>query len=117
MQREHKSRSHCSTNTPLSVDRIEIGSFGPQSIELPGRLQRAERMHHWVFGRTPLNTIPGNTAQEPLTEQYDDGYDEQGDYCLDQAQAVPQLFHVVASHVPPSLTYRLKISHRRCGPS
>jgi hypothetical protein len=49
-------------------------------------------------------TIAWNTTQELLTEQSDDRYDEQGDHCLDHAQAVPQQFHVVASHVPPSST-------------
>jgi hypothetical protein len=95
---------------PLDVARIEI-------VSSPSWLHGAERMHHRMYRRTPLNTIAGNTAQEPLTEQYDEGYDEQGDYCLDQAQAVPQLFHVVASHIPPSSTFRFKICDRHCGDS
>jgi hypothetical protein len=90
-----------SSNAPLNGARTEIGSF-------PSWLHGAKRMRHRVFRRTPLNTIAGNTVQEPLTEQDDDGYDEQGDYCLDQAQAVPHLFHVVASHVPPSSTFGSK---------
>jgi hypothetical protein len=69
-------------------------------------------MHYRVLRRAPLNTIAGNAVQEAITEQYDEGYDEQGHYGLDQAQAIPQLFHVVASHVPPSSTYRLKNSNR-----
>jgi hypothetical protein len=57
-----------SSNASLDVARIEIGSF-------PRSLQGAERMNHRVFSRTPRSTIPGNRAQEPLTEQDDDGYD------------------------------------------
>jgi hypothetical protein len=92
-----------SSIAPLNVARIENGSF-------PSWLYGAKKMHHRVFSQTPLNTIADNATQEPHKKQHDDGYDEQSDYCLNQAQAVPQLFHVVASHVPPSSTYRLKIS-------
>jgi hypothetical protein len=101
---------NCSSNAPLNVASIEVGSS-------PSWLHGTKRMHHRVFRRTPFDTIAENTAQEPLTEQDDGEYDEQSDNRLDQAQAIPHLFHVVASHVPPSSTCRLNISNLCCGDS
>jgi hypothetical protein len=65
-------------------------SSGSGSAVFPSWLHGAKRMRHRVFRRTPFATIAVNTAKDSLTQQDDDGYDEQGDYRLDQAEAAPQ---------------------------
>jgi hypothetical protein len=101
-ERNSKASKHKNPSQSL-IQWVSIARIGTGSS--PRRLHGAERMHHRVFGRTSHKAIAGNAAQEPLTEHYDYGYDEQGDHCLDQAEEVPQMFHVVThfcSFINPS---------------
>ena len=53
----HVSLSYRSSNALFSFAGTAIHNFGLRSIEVPRRLQGAERMHDRLVKRTPLSSL------------------------------------------------------------